>query len=984
MLTFQQILRKLSEFWEKEGCVIHQGYDLELGAGTSNPATFLRSLGPEPYRAAYVEPCRRPSDGRYALNPIRFQHYFQYQVILKPSPLHIVDLYLKSLEAIGFNLNEHDIRFVHDDWENPTLGAWGLGWEVWMDGMEVTQFTYFQAVAGQELKPITGEITYGIERLATFLQNVPSTFDLKWNEHLTYGDIYRQNEVEWSHYNFEKASVPLWHKIFEEAEAEAKWILKEGFPLPAYDMALKASHAFNMLDARGAISVTERASYMGRIRDLAKKVAEGYIESREKQGFPLKGKFPPVHTGVATPGKIPHITHTDDFLLEVGVEELPATFVPIGMTQLEKGIKGLLDKQGIGYTSLHPMGTPRRLSLLVKGLQPHVAAKSVEKRGPALTSAFDAEGKPTPAGMGFLKTVGAEKATRDSLPQNVEVREGYLFAIQQTESQSTAKILSHALPDLLLKMEFPKTMRWADLEFSFPRPIRWLTALYGTEVIPFAIGPYLSDRKTYGHRQLHPEEVSLKSAHEYVETLRKKKVLVDVEERKKAIEEALDPHALAKEEVIPQVLHLVEWPHLAQAQFDEAFLRAPSEILIAEMVQHQKYFPIANGSKLDNAFIITANIPPTPAILAGNQKVLGARLTDGCFLYDQDLAVPLETFNDKLKSVTYIKGLGSVYDKVVRLGQHVKILHKALKIGQMGRLERAAHFAKADLASGVVYEFPELQGTMGKIYAAHAGEDPEVALAIEEHYLPRGEGDELPYTETGTLLSLADKIDHLLACFAAGFKPSSSSDPFALRRAVLGIVRIVVKGKYHLPLRDILTQSAAIVPNAKAEHVEEICQFITNRIKTVFTEEGFSKDEIEASLSAGFEDIYDTFLRVQALHAFRKEPKFALLWEVYKRAKGQLDHSQKWNFHKEKLQEPAEQLLHTSLMEMEERFNRALDKKHYEEAYRMIAEVQPPLALLFDKVKILSDDPTLKENRLALLQKVFGLFGRLIDFSKLH
>lgn len=287
MLNFQQMLQKLNDFWEKEGCALHQGYDLEVGAGTFNPTTFLRCLGPEPYKAAYIEPSRRPSDGRYGLNPVRLQHYFQYQVMLKPSPLNIQDLCLRSFEAIGFNLKDHDIRFVHDDWETPALGAWGLGWEVWMDGMEVLQFTYFQACGGLELKPVTGELTYGLERLASYLQKVDSVYDLKYNDTLTYGDVFFRNEVEWSHYNFEEATVPMWKQHFEDFEKESKKLLAHGLPLPAYDFVAKASHAFNMLDARGAISVTERTGYIGRLRDLSRGVAEAYVKSRETLGFPL-------------------------------------------------------------------------------------------------------------------------------------------------------------------------------------------------------------------------------------------------------------------------------------------------------------------------------------------------------------------------------------------------------------------------------------------------------------------------------------------------------------------------------------------------------------------------------------------------------------------------------------------------------------------------------------------------------------------------
>jgi len=286
-LTFQELVLSLQDFWAKYGCVILQPYDLEVGAGTSNPATFLRVLGPEPWNVAYVEPTRRPADGRYGENPNRLQHFYQYQVILKPSPDTIQDIYLRSLERIGIDLLKHDIRFVEDDWESPTLGAWGLGWEVWLDGLEITQFTYFQQAGGIELKPVAGEITYGIERIAMFLQGVENVYELKWNERVTYGDVHHRSEVEWSIHNFEQADVPLQVRLFEQYERESLRLIEKGLVLPAYDYCLKCSHAFNILDARGAISVTERTHFIGRVRNLARRVAETHLKQREDMGFPL-------------------------------------------------------------------------------------------------------------------------------------------------------------------------------------------------------------------------------------------------------------------------------------------------------------------------------------------------------------------------------------------------------------------------------------------------------------------------------------------------------------------------------------------------------------------------------------------------------------------------------------------------------------------------------------------------------------------------
>ena len=290
MLTFQQLILTLQQFWGKQGCALLQPYDMEVGAGTSHTATFLRALGPEPWRAGYVQPSRRPKDGRYGDNPNRLQHYYQYQVVLKPAPENILELYLASLEALGFDLKLNDVRFVEDDWENPTLGAWGLGWEVWLNGMEVTQFTYFQQVGGIDCKPITGEITYGLERLAMYLQGVENVFDLVWTDGVSYRDVYHQNEVEQSAYNFEHSNVEFLQGAFGNHEQQAKYLMEQKLALPAYEQILKAAHTFNLLDARGAISVTERAAYIARIRNLARSVAQSYLDSRARLGFPMAPK----------------------------------------------------------------------------------------------------------------------------------------------------------------------------------------------------------------------------------------------------------------------------------------------------------------------------------------------------------------------------------------------------------------------------------------------------------------------------------------------------------------------------------------------------------------------------------------------------------------------------------------------------------------------------------------------------------------------
>lgn len=1009
MITFQEMQRRLANFWEKQGCVIHQGYDLETGAGTFNPTTFLRCLGPEPYRAFYFEPCRRPSDGRYGTNPNRIQHYFQGQVIMKPSPPDILDLCLQSLESIGFDLSKHDMRFVHDDWESPTVGAWGLGWEVWMDGMEVAQFTYFQCLGGVSLKPVTAEITYGLERLALYLQKVDSIFDLQYDDHLTYGDIYFNNEIQWSHYNFEKANTEMWLRHFEDYEREAMHLIQEKLPIPAYDFVIKASHAFNLLDARGVISVTERTGYISRIRELSRQIAESYISSRQTLGYPLESRFKGAEIASINLPELPmelrlaDETQTEDFILEIGSEELPATFVPIGIRNLEKAFKALFDKEGLAYQTLHADGTPRRLMVQVTGLALGTPATATEKRGPSLEQAFDSNGVLNASGEGFFRSLGKSPLTlaaiqrdcdKDIFIRNIKGTD-YLFGFKHTPKRSTAEILAEQLPALILNIDFPKKMRWGNLDISYARPLRWILALFGQHVVPFVVGELVSDRFSWGHRQLANHRFAVENAGSYFSSLESQRVMVRMEERKKVItsmlnvvENVVGGNIVSREEVLPQVVNLVEWPEMLTGKFDASFLKIPKEVLVSEMVEHQKYFPVANpDGTLKNIFVITANTKPSDQIAQGNQKVLSARLSDGVFLYEQGIKIPLEAYNEKLKNVIFQKELGSVYAKVERLQKHIAALQMTLNRSTPEKVKRAAELSKADLASEMVHEFPDLQGVIGHYYAAAQGEDPEVALAIEEQWMPRKEGAALPESETGMLLSLADKFDNIIGCFIANLKPTASSDPYALRRQALGIIKMVIKTKAYLPLQRILANCFEHFSMAqskdRAKLLQEIEAFIINRIKTVFADDGFEKDEIDAALSFGFDDIYDAFCKVQALHSFRQDSKFPLLYEVFKRAKGQVD-TEAHAFSADLLKEKAEQDLDVALNRSSGLFAHAIEVKAYDSAYQLVAELQPPLASLFEQVKILDDDMSLRNNRLALLQRVFGRFSKLLDFSKIQ
>jgi glycyl-tRNA synthetase len=1001
-MNFQEMIQALLNFWSRQGCIIHQGYDLECGAGTLNPATFLRCLGPEPYQTVYVEPSRRPGDGRYGENPNRVQFYHQMQVIIKPSPFNLQQLYLDSLKEIGIDLSKHDIRFVHDDWENPTIGAWGLGWEVWADGMEVTQFTYFQAVGGLPVDMVTGEITYGLERLAMYVQGVDSIFDLKWNEHLTYGDIYKRNEKEWSEYNFEASNGEMWHRHFDDFEKEALALCERKLSIPAYDFVMKASHAFNMLDARGLLSVNERAHYISRVRALAKNAATAYVEMREEQNFPLL-KQKVIHTFPSAEKTSPKgdPLEKDTFLLEIGVEELPATFVSIGMCHLKRAVVKLLEENRLSHGKIDVYGTPRRLAILIQELAAGTDPKQVERRGPSKKAAFDATGAPTKAGMGFFNSLGLDAPSLDAIEsgkhpelQLREVKgEYYLFADMQVSGICTRTLLAENLERLIATLDFPKKMRWNTLSLEFPRPLKWLVALYGNEVIPFALSLYVSGRTTYGHWNLAPEGFELPHADHYLERLRLAHVMVDPKEREKAILDWMKEQGVRHAEenrVLPQVVHLVEWPFPLIGEFDTRYLEAPKEVLMSEMVEHQKYFPCLNmQGELESRFVIVSNNTPTPLIKQGHEKALSPRLADGMFLFQDDLETPFPEFEKKLERVIYHAKLGTMAQKTTRLEKLALHLQKTLGLSTENQVKRAAHLCKADLVTELVGEFPELQGTIGRIYAQKHKEDAEVAAAIEEHWMPKGEKAPLPNTPTGVVVALADKIDTLLSHFAIGLKPTSSSDPYALRRQALGLLKIVIEHKLSLPLQEVFQVSLKSIAEDLGAHpdkkvLEEVFAFIVQRARILLEDYGYTKESIESVLSTQFDDAYELKLKLEALKSLSAPEE---ILEVYNRMRKLLS-SQKelpdqTGLNPSLLEEPQEKELFTLFDQQKDIVREALKAREFKDYFEGLRRFASPTHAFFDHVKVMADQENVKANRLALVQQVKDLFDPFCDFSRL-
>ena len=1008
-LTFQSLILKLEKFWADRGCVIWQPYYSQVGAGTMNPATFLRVLGPEPWNVAYVEPSIRPDDGRYGENPNRFQQHYQYQVILKPDPGNPQEVYLESLAALGLNLREHDIRFVEDNWESPALGAWGLGWEVWLDGQEITQFTYFQQAGSLPTEPVSVELTYGLERILIALNNASGIWDEPWVGDITYGQVLRQGEWEHSKYYFELADVERLRTLSSLYEAEAQSALAAGLVLPAYDHILKLSQTFNVLDARGAIGVTERQQSFGRMRALARQVSEAYLAQRQRLEYPLLKDEGAV--SAATVSGVPAATAVDPaalaavseatvpqtLLFEIGTEELPAADLDTALAQLRDLAPKALAAARLSHGALTVYGTPRRLVVLVADLAPRQPDSETLVKGPPAKIAYDSGGALTPAAVGFARSKGLSV---DAL----QVREidggSYVTGLLRETGRPAAAVLAELLPGLIAKLQFEKTMRWNATSIAFSRPIRWLVALLGEHVIPFSYAGVLSGRVSHGLRPLGSPAISIAHAAEYPKKLRAARIEVDPAQRQKDILKQVRKLAkdaggrVADEGVLGEVTNLVERPTALLGSFDAAHLALPRDVLISVMKKHQRYFPVeaADGSALLPHFIAVRNGDNRhlDKVREGNEHVIRARFADAAFFVREDVKKKLEEFLPGLATLTFQKKLGSMLDKAARLEPLTVALTPRLGLSEAEAVtaQRAAHLAKADLATQMVVEMTSLQGIMGREYALRSGETPEVAQAIREHYLPGGAGDKLPAALPGVAVGLADRLDSLAGLFAAGLAPSGSADPFGLRRAALGVTLLLTGRGLDLDLRAALSEAVTLLPaavqpatpEARAQLIEDVVAFIAGRLRAQLLEAGYRHDVVEAVLAVQSANPHRAAQAVAQLAAWTQSPDWATTLAAYARCvRITRDQREQHPLTPDALAEPAEQALYAAYQQAAGQPVRTVD-----EFFAVLLPMIPAISGFFDKVLVMADDPLLRANRLGLLQRVAALAAGLADFSKLE
>ncbi len=999
-LDFQTIIMNLQQFWANQGCLIWQPYYTQVGAGTYNPATYLRVLGPEPWHVAYVEPSVRPDDGRYGENPNRLQMHTQFQVILKPDPGNPQEVYLKSLEALGIDPRQHDIRFVEDNWESPALGAWGLGWEVWLDGQEITQFTYFQQAGGIVLEPVSVEITYGLERIAMALQKVRNFRDIRWSPERLYGDVHLQGEQEHSKYYFEVANVERTRKMYELFEAEAISALDEDLVLPAHDYVLKCSHTFNILDTRGAVGVTERAALFSRMRDLSARVARAYLDQRERLEFPWLadgGSAGAAATGPAG-AEIQSTTAAGslaaaDFLFEIGTEELPAGDLDMALDQLGQRMPALLDELRLAYGGVTVQGTPRRLVVTVTGLSGRQSDKESLVKGPPASRAFDAQGQPTKAGEGFARSRGL--SVEDL--QVVEIDGGSYVAVRVFEAgRSAVEVLAEVLPGLIASIRFDKSMRWNSSGVSFSRPVRWLLALFGNTVVPFHYAGLASGNATRGLRFRDPESETVDGVGAYADFLKSQGIDLDKPQRRANILAQTrqiiagvggDPEHIDGG-LLEEVTNLVEAPTAILGKFDSEHLRLPAEVLVSVMQKHQRYFPVykSDGSLMPYFVLVRNGDGQHSDVVAdGNEQVVRARFADANFFIAEDLKHKLEDFLPRLGTLTFQVKLGSMLDKTERI---YKLVEKLMDMVELDNLDeetvrRTARLCKADLVTHMVVEMTSLAGIMGRFYAEKSGESPVVAQAVFESTLPRYAGDAFPKSAEGLLVGLADRLDTLAGLFSAGLMPSGTKDPYAQRRAALAVVQALVKWDMNFNLDAGLEAAAEFLPIPSSPEVLRSCrEFISARLQSNLLDEGQRYDVVAAVLAEQGANPAAAARAIQQLTRWVEKPDWQTILPAYARCvRITRDQAEKFAIVPDVFEDEMETALWEAVRQAENKHREAGSVDGMLEAF---LPVIPVINRFFEKVLVMADNPAVRANRLGLLQRVSALGTGVADFSRLE
>jgi glycyl-tRNA synthetase beta chain len=682
-----------------------------------------------------------------------------------------------------------------------------------------------------------------------------------------------------------------------------------------------------------------------------------------------------------------------ELLLEIGTEEIPARFLPPVMQEMTEALRQRLAQQRLQVGEIITCATPRRLALVAKGLASGQATAVQEIIGPPKAIAFDAKGSPTPAALGFAKAQGV--AVSDLI--EVDTPKGvYLAASQSTTGRSAAEILPEILPEFIMGLSFPKSMRWGALQETFARPIHWILALFDGKVVPFTLADVTSGAVTYGHRFLAPQAITVQDAVSYLAALQKAYVLVDPGTRRGQLERELAQAAAGVGgEVVPnpglleENTFLVEYPSVVVGSFDQKFLALPDEVLITSMREHQRYFSLRgkDGKLLAHFIAVNNTLTRNPDVVAqGHQRVLRARLSDAMYFFQVDSKTPLENRVDALKGVMFHSSLGTSYEKMERF-RDLAVALCQLAPELTDKVYRAATLAKADITTEMVGEFPSLQGVMGEKYSLLTGEDPQVATAIFSHYLPRHADDILPTDLIGALISIADRLDTICGFFGVGLKPTGAADQYGLRRHALAIIRILRAQRLHLNLPEIVWESLELlrakISRTPEETALEVLDFLQTRLQHLLLAEGFSQETVAAVLAAGGRDLVDTVDKVQALEEIRRSPDFPALAVAFKRVINISRGAEAFEVDELLLESPEERLLLEATAVMEDQVGAALENRDYPAACKALAHLRGPVDAFFEKVMVMAEDERVRRNRLSLLARISATFLQMADFSKI-
>jgi glycyl-tRNA synthetase beta chain len=683
-----------------------------------------------------------------------------------------------------------------------------------------------------------------------------------------------------------------------------------------------------------------------------------------------------------------------ELFLEIGTEEIPAGFLPAAMTDLERLLTKELELARISFESMRTFATPRRLGIAVKGVAPQQERQELKLSGPSVKVAFDAEGNPTKAALGFARSNGVEV---HELSRVATEKGEYLFLSKVVEGRPTVELLPEMLPRLIGSLSFRKSMRWKDLDIRFARPIHWIVALYDGAVVPFAYGNLESGNLSRGHRFMAPDCFEVKNSAQYLQEAERHFVIADPRRRRQMVADGVEQAArqaggrlIADDDLLDEVTYLVEYPMAVTGSFEERYLELPRELLITTMREHQRYFTLADeqGRLLPRFITVSNTRVEDPAVVRrGNERVLRARLADAMFFWKEDRKQPLESRLEALKSVVYQARLGTSYEKVMRFRQMAVDLARRLDPPALELTDRAALLAKCDLETGMVFEFPELQGVMGREYALLEGENPRVARAIYEHYLPVQAGGELPSDNVGAFVSISDKIDTICGCFGVGLIPTGTADPYALRRSAIGILNIVLERGYRISLAGLVGAGIDLLREKLTRPADEVAadvlEFIRLRFLNLLIGQGQPQDVVDAVLASSFDDPVDAQARVLALADFRGRDDFEPLAVAFKRVgniiKGGVDEP----VSETRFESPCEGELLNALREVENEFAALVEKGDYGAALQVVAGLRGPVDAFFDGVMVMAEDEQVRTNRLALLTEVARMFRQIADFSRI-